>query len=67
MSTPVLITAVVAVFTLGYLNRIAKALETIARLTADDAAVRELERAQRDRLAEELRASSDELARRRDQ
>lgn len=49
---------------LGYLSRIAKALELLLELAAQEVATREGERAERDRLAAELSRSVTDLERR---
>jgi hypothetical protein len=66
MSTAATIATITATATgLGYLSRIAKALEAIVRVTTDEAAVRERERQERDRMVAGLRRDADELAKRR--
>jgi hypothetical protein len=66
MSAAATAAVVIAVVTgFGYLGRIARALEAIARIVAGEAAVRERERQERDRMVASLRAGDDDLAKRR--
>lgn len=55
--------ALAVLIALDYLKRIAHSAETAVKLLADEAAVREHDRAQRDRLAEELRGGAKRAAR----